>query len=140
VDRSVESLRGKKYPILREQRRIGAKSRKHPGHRSRAGAHRSAGRNASLANLTRRRPAQSNIEKWVQTILTTETSHNDSIEINKDERLETRYELIFIHLLLQVNHASQAARCHYSALHGVKKRDRRRRFGTMYIVSVQPGR
>ena len=86
VDRSVESLRGKKYHILRKQRRIGARPLKHPGnpsHRSRAGAHRSAGHKASLANLTSRRPAQSNIEKWFQTILTTETSQIDSIESTK---------------------------------------------------------
>ncbi|CAG8905659.1 unnamed protein product [Penicillium nalgiovense] len=67
VGRSVESLRGKKPP----------------SHPSRAGAHRSAGHKASLANLTSRRPAQSNIEKWFQTILTTETSQIDSIESTK---------------------------------------------------------
>ena len=59
--------------------------------------------------------------------------------VSKDEGFETRYQVISIHLLLQANRASQAARCHYSALHGVKKHDRRHRFGTMYIVSVQAG-
>ncbi|KAI1828855.1 hypothetical protein DTO027I6_10271 [Penicillium roqueforti] len=86
VGRSVESLRGKKYHILRKQRRIGARPLEHPGHPShpsRAGAHRSAGHKASLANLTSRRPAQSNNEKWFQTILTTETSQIDSIESTK---------------------------------------------------------
>ena len=86
VGRSVESLRGKKYHILRKQRRIGARPLEHPGHPShpsRAGAHRSAGHKALLANLTSRRPAQSNIEKWIQTILTTETSQIDSIESTK---------------------------------------------------------
>ncbi|OQE73950.1 hypothetical protein PENNAL_c0085G02136, partial [Penicillium nalgiovense] len=86
VDRSVESLRGKKYHILRKQRRIGVRPLEHLGylsHLSRAGAHRSAGRKASLANLTSRRPAQSNIEKWFQTTLSTETSQIDSIEATK---------------------------------------------------------
>ncbi|OQE09729.1 hypothetical protein PENFLA_c099G08860 [Penicillium flavigenum] len=94
VDRSVESLRGKKYHILRKQRRIGARPLKHPGHpshRSRAAAHRSAGPRSTALN---------------------------------QQRGKVR---------------DQAARCHYSALYGVKKHDRRRRFGTMYIVSVQPG-
>ncbi|MGV2369800.1 MAG UNVERIFIED_CONTAM: hypothetical protein MIK80_25130, partial [Klebsiella quasipneumoniae] len=75
-----------KYHILRKQRRIGARPLEHsghPSHPSRAGAHRSAGHKASLANLTSRRPAQSNIEKWFQTILTTETSQIDSIESTK---------------------------------------------------------
>ncbi|CAG8214458.1 unnamed protein product [Penicillium nalgiovense] len=86
VDRSVESLRGKKYHILRKQCRIGARPLEHPGHPShpsQAGAHRSAGHKASLANLTSRRPAQSNIEKCFQTILRTEPSHIDSIESAK---------------------------------------------------------
>ncbi|CAG8892920.1 unnamed protein product [Penicillium nalgiovense] len=74
------------YQVDRSQRRIGAKPLEHPGHPShpsRAGAHRSAGHKASLANLTSRRPAQSNIEKWFQTILITETSQIDSIESTK---------------------------------------------------------
>ncbi|CAP79262.1 hypothetical protein EN45_041690 [Penicillium chrysogenum] len=89
VGRSVESLRGKKYHILRKQRRIGARTLEYPGHPShpshpsRAGAHRSAGHKASLANITRRRPAQINIDKRFQTILTTETSQIDSIESTK---------------------------------------------------------
>jgi hypothetical protein len=58
---------------------------------------------------------------------------------NKDERFETRYELIFIRHLPQADHASQAARCHYSATHGVKRLDRYRRFRTIYIVSIQLG-
>jgi hypothetical protein len=84
VDRSVESLRGKKYHILRKQCRIGARPLEHPGHPShqiRAGAHRSAGHKASLTKLTSRRPAQSN--KCFQTILRTESSHIDSIESAK---------------------------------------------------------
>lgn len=77
------SLPGKKYHILRKQWRTRSGSPKHAAHRNRAGAHRSAGHKASLANLTSRRPAQSNIEKWFQTILTTETSQIDSIESTK---------------------------------------------------------
>ena len=84
VDRSVESLRGKMYHILRKQRRTGARSPKHSGNRNRAGTvRRSVGRRASLATLPNKRPAQSNIEKWFQTILTAEPSHIDSIESTK---------------------------------------------------------
>jgi hypothetical protein len=81
VDRSVESLRGKMYHILRKQRRTRARSPKLSGNRNRAGTvRRSVGRRASLATLPNKRPAQNNIEKWVQTILTAEPSHIDSIE------------------------------------------------------------
>ncbi|CAG8891486.1 unnamed protein product [Penicillium salamii] len=80
VDRSVESLRGKKYHILRKQRRTGARSPKHAAHRNRAGTRRSVGRKASLPNIPSRRPAQNSIEKGFQTILRTEPSHTDSIE------------------------------------------------------------
>ncbi len=83
VDRSVESLRGKMYHILRKQRRTGAGSAKCAAHRNRAGACRSVCRKASLANLPSRRPAQSNIEKCCQAILMTEPSHIDSIESTK---------------------------------------------------------
>ncbi|KZN87614.1 hypothetical protein EN45_061740 [Penicillium chrysogenum] len=79
----ASSLRGKKYHILRKQRRTGSGSPKHAAHRNRAGACRSVGHKASLANLTSRRPAQSNIEKCFQTILRTEPSHIDSIESAK---------------------------------------------------------
>ncbi|CAI7672335.1 unnamed protein product [Penicillium palitans] len=66
----------------------------------------------------------------------------DRLSIQAIQAIEAKQELIAlisIHLLLQANRASQAGRCHYSALHGVKKHDLRRRFGTMYVVSVQPG-
>lgn len=56
--------------------------------------------------------------------------------VNKYERFETRYQLISIICLVQANHASQAGRCHYSAIHDVKRHDRHHRFGDMYIVSV----
>ncbi|CAG8117548.1 unnamed protein product [Penicillium nalgiovense] len=72
------SLRGKKYHILRKQRRTESGSPKHAAHRNRAGTCRSVGRRASLGNLPSRRPAQSNIEKCFQTILRTEPSHIDS--------------------------------------------------------------
>lgn len=86
VVRSVDSLRGKMYHILRKQRRTGAKVPKHPGNRNQAGAaRRSVGGRASLEEssfetLPKQRPAQSNIAKWFQTILTAEPSHTDSIE------------------------------------------------------------
>lgn len=84
VDRSVESLRGKMYHMLRKQRRTGARSPRHPGNRNRAGAdYRSVGRRASLATLPNIRPTQSNIENWYQTILTAESSRIDSIESTK---------------------------------------------------------
>ncbi|KAJ5040750.1 hypothetical protein NUH16_003356 [Penicillium rubens] len=84
VVRSVGSLRGKMYHILRKQRRTGAKVPKHPGNRNQAGAaRRSVGGRASLETLPKQRPAQSNIAKWFQTILTAEPSHTDTIESTK---------------------------------------------------------
>ncbi|OQE70395.1 hypothetical protein PENNAL_c0118G10252 [Penicillium nalgiovense] len=83
VVRSVDSLRGKMYYILRKQRRTGAKS-KHSANRNQAGAaRRSVGGRASLETLPKKRPAQSNIAKWFQTIPNAEPSHTDSIESNK---------------------------------------------------------
>jgi hypothetical protein len=43
------------------------------------------GRRGPLATFPNKRPAQSNIEKWFQTILTAEPSHIDSIESTKTE-------------------------------------------------------
>jgi hypothetical protein len=84
VRRSVESLRGKKYHILRKQRGIRAELPKHSGNRSQAGAsRRSVGGRDSLENLPKKRAAQSNIAKWFETILTAEPSHIDSIQSAK---------------------------------------------------------
>ncbi|OGE46832.1 hypothetical protein PENARI_c102G04953, partial [Penicillium arizonense] len=70
VDRSVESLQGKKYHILRKQRRTGAKSSQNPGKPKRAGVvRRSVVDSASQSNLSAKTPAQRNIDKWFQTIL-----------------------------------------------------------------------
>jgi hypothetical protein len=84
VRRSVESLRGKKYHIMRKQRGTGAKFPKHAAIRSQAGAaRRSVGGRASLNTLQKKGPAQSNIAKWFQTILTAGPGHTDSIESTK---------------------------------------------------------
>ncbi|CAG7963970.1 unnamed protein product [Penicillium salamii] len=83
VVRSVDSLREKMYHILRKQRRTGAKSN-HSANRSQAGAARhSVGGRASLETLPKKRPAQSNIAKWFQTILAAEPRYTDSIESTK---------------------------------------------------------
>jgi len=109
VVRSVDSLLGKMYHILRKQRRTRAKLSNHPGNRNRAGAaRRSVGGRASLETLPKKRPAQSNIGKWFQTILTTEPSHIDSIQSTKTKcsrpgrkrsSLTILYKLIFHHRL-----------------------------------------
>ena len=87
VNRGVESLRGKKYHILRKHRRTGARSPEHPGNQKRSGAvRRLAGRRASPATLPNKTPAQRNIDKWFQTILTAEDSHTgDSNESTETE-------------------------------------------------------
>jgi hypothetical protein len=84
MDRSVESLRGKKYHILRKQRRTVSRSPTLPTNRNRAGAiRRSVGRKASLATLPNKRPTQSNRKSLFQTVLRTEPSYIDSIESKK---------------------------------------------------------
>lgn len=81
VRRSVESLRGKKYHILRKQRGTGAKLPKQSENRSQAGAaRRSVGGRASLEALPKKGPDQSNTAKWFHTILTADPSHTDTIE------------------------------------------------------------
>ncbi|OGE46824.1 hypothetical protein PENARI_c103G08589 [Penicillium arizonense] len=79
VHRSVESLRGKKYHILRKQsRRTGAKSSQNPGKPKRAGAaRRSVVDSASQSGLSAKTPAQRNIDKWFQTILAADPSQPD---------------------------------------------------------------
>lgn len=87
VDRSVGSLRGKKYHILRKQRRIGAGSPKQVAHRNRTEARRSVGRKASLANLLSRRLAQGNREQYFQAIPRTDASHIENIESTRTKGL-----------------------------------------------------
>ncbi|KAJ6070751.1 hypothetical protein N7467_012070 [Penicillium canescens] len=76
VDRSVGSLRGKKYHILRKQRCTGTKSPKHPGKQKRLGAVRRSVA-ASLSTLPTKTPAQRNIGKWFHTILAADSSQPD---------------------------------------------------------------
>jgi hypothetical protein len=84
IDRSVESLRGKKYHILRKQRGTVARSPKLPANRNRAEAiRRSVGRKASLATPSNKKPAQSNVGEPVQALSMTEPSHIGSIEPTK---------------------------------------------------------
>ncbi|CAP87136.1 hypothetical protein PCH_Pc24g02280 [Penicillium rubens Wisconsin 54-1255] len=65
VDRSVESLRGKMYHILRKQRRTGAGSPKHAAHRNRAEACRSVGRRAMpLLRHSRHEETRSSSQIW----------------------------------------------------------------------------
>ncbi|KAJ5471426.1 hypothetical protein N7530_008783 [Penicillium desertorum] len=76
VHRSVESLRGKKYHILRKQRR--AKSPEHPGKRKRPGAvRRSVADNVSQSSRPANTSTQRNIDKWFQTILAADPSQPD---------------------------------------------------------------
>ncbi|CAG7939442.1 unnamed protein product [Penicillium salamii] len=78
VARSAESLRGKKYHILRKCRRTGARSSNHRGNQKQSkGARQSTGRRASLAALPQIISAKSNIDKWFETILTAEASQTD---------------------------------------------------------------
>lgn len=80
VYRSVESLRGKKYDILRKRCRRSAGS-EHSGKQKRPGAaYCSMGGTALLASLTNETPTQNNIGQWLQTIPTVEPSHTSSSE------------------------------------------------------------
>jgi hypothetical protein len=79
VPRSAESLRGKKYHILRKCRRTGAKSCDHLGHQKQSkDARYSTGRRALFAALPTQISHKSNIDKWFETILTAEASKTDS--------------------------------------------------------------
>ncbi|CAG8291188.1 unnamed protein product [Penicillium salamii] len=79
VARSAESLRGKKYHILRKCRRTGARASNRSGNQKQSKAvRRSTSRRASLATLPNKVSTKSNIDKWFQTILTAEASQTDS--------------------------------------------------------------
>ncbi|KAJ5704810.1 hypothetical protein N7536_000499 [Penicillium majusculum] len=81
VARSAESLRGKKYHILRKSRRTGARASDRSGIQKQSKAVRhSTGRRAALAALPHNISAKSNIDKWFETILTAESSQTDSNE------------------------------------------------------------
>ena len=77
VDRSVESLRGKKYHILRKQRRTGAKVPGRSGRQKRPGdVRRSLVDSGSRSPLPDNNSAQRNIDKWFQTILAADPSQS----------------------------------------------------------------
>ncbi|CAG8056002.1 unnamed protein product [Penicillium salamii] len=79
VARNAESLRGKKYHILRKCRHTGAKSSDHSGHQKKSKPVRGlVGRRAALSALPHNISAESNIDKWFETILTAEASQTDS--------------------------------------------------------------
>ncbi|KAJ5752771.1 hypothetical protein N7520_009688 [Penicillium odoratum] len=81
VKRSVESIRGKMYHILRKQGRFGARSPKNQDHRKRPGpSRRSVKMRASLSDAPVKTAAHSNIDLWFQTILTAKPSPTDSSE------------------------------------------------------------
>ena len=78
VHRSVESLRGKKYHILRKQSRTGAKAPQKSGKPKRAVPVRcSVVGSASQSSLSAKTPAQRNIDKWFQTILAVDPNQPD---------------------------------------------------------------
>ena len=94
VARSAESLRGKKYHILRKCRRTGGRASDRSGNQKQSKAvRRSTGRKASLAALPNKMSTKSNIDKWFETILTAEASQTDSNESSqtKTPRTGTKY-------------------------------------------------
>ena len=81
VNRSVESLRGKKYHILRKKGRTNARSHKRRDRRKRPGpSRRSVGMKASRSDAPVKAAAQSNIDLWFQTVLMADPSPTDSSE------------------------------------------------------------
>ncbi|CAI7611506.1 unnamed protein product [Penicillium viridicatum] len=117
VYRSVESLRGKKYDILRKRCRGGACSEQ-PGKQKRPGvAYCSMGGTALLATLTNETHPQKNFSQWLQTIPAAEPSHTSSSESTQI-----------------ISGRAMPAPIHYQP-----ETHRHLAFGTMYIVSVQPG-
>ncbi|KAJ5626387.1 hypothetical protein N7510_002696 [Penicillium lagena] len=116
VKRGVESLRGKKYHILRKRHRTGARSPEHPGDQKRSGTvRRSVGGRGSPATLPNKTSAQRNIDNWFQTILSAEPSHtddsNESTE-TKSSRPGTKYLLSFAHYKLILRHRPRDASTH----------------------------
>lgn len=80
VYRSVESLRGKKYDILRKRCRGGASSEQSRKQKRPGAAYCSMGGTALLATLTNETHTQKNISQWLQTIPAAEPSHTSSSE------------------------------------------------------------
>ncbi|KAJ5654853.1 hypothetical protein N7490_001856 [Penicillium lividum] len=81
VNRSVESLRGKKYHILRKKGRTHARSPKSQGRCKRPKpSRRSVEKKASHSDTPVKAAPQSNIDLWFQTILTSEARSADSSE------------------------------------------------------------
>ena len=79
VNRSPDSLRGKMYHILRKQRPTVARPSKNAGRRKRSGAIRPrVGNRCSPSKLPNKSAARSNIDRWFETILTTDPSPTDS--------------------------------------------------------------
>ncbi|CAP79494.1 hypothetical protein PCH_Pc19g00780 [Penicillium rubens Wisconsin 54-1255] len=130
VDRSVESLRGKKYHILRKQRRAGAKIPGRSSKQKRPGdVRRSLVDSGSRSTLPDNTSAQRNIDKWFQTILAADPSQSgDSDKPAKTTRSQKHADLL-----------PQAAWRQHRFRTRLKEHDRRPGYGTMYIVSVPPG-
>jgi hypothetical protein len=81
VDRSVESLRGKKYHILRKNGRTTARSPKSQGRRKRREpARRSIEQTVIHSDASADVATRSNIDLWFQTVLASEFGSTDSSE------------------------------------------------------------
>ena len=79
VKRSPDSLRGKMYHILRKQGATVARPSEDPGRRKRSGAIRPrVGNRGSPSKLPNKSAAQSNIDRWFETILMTDPSPTNS--------------------------------------------------------------
>ncbi|KAJ5543754.1 hypothetical protein N7513_007262 [Penicillium frequentans] len=81
VDRSVESLRGKKYHILRKNGRTTARSPKRQGHRKRREPRRRSSEQTVIhSDASADAATRSNIDLWFQTILASESGSAESSE------------------------------------------------------------
>ncbi|KAJ5982181.1 hypothetical protein N7451_012281 [Penicillium sp. IBT 35674x] len=81
VDRSVESLRGKKYHILRKNGRTTARSPRRQGHRKRQEPRRRSSEQTVIhSDASADAATRSNIDLWFQTILASESGSADSSE------------------------------------------------------------
>lgn len=91
VARSAESLRGKKYHILRKSRRTcaGASDRSDNQKPSKAARH-STGQRALLAALPTKISTKSHIDKWFETILTAEETDSNGSSQTESSRLGTK--------------------------------------------------
>ena len=112
VARSAESLRGKKYHILRKSRRTRAGASDRSEHQKPSkGARHSTGQRASLAALPTEISAKSHIDKWFETIFTAEETDNNGLSQTESSRLGTKYisyyhRLSFTHYKLSLYHRS----------------------------------